>query len=170
MILEPRELQAIQDAKAVEAEVPGRLLAEVEDRWDELRLAVEDHVEGFAERSIADKLIYGPLWIELGVSPVHDPPMRDVDEVVPWVRCGAGRSLVGNKDDHGRGRLGKGYKLQRSDPAHVPHSAAGHVDPSQELIGRIAHGPCVAEVVTKTVSPWPQLDHRLILLGSRRHG
>ncbi len=89
VVLKPGEFEPVKDAQAVESEYSGRPFAEVEYRRHKCHLAVEDLVECIAKRPVAWEVVDGPFGVELGVAPVDDAPMRDIDEVVPRIRRGS---------------------------------------------------------------------------------
>ena len=83
VVLKPRQLELIEDAQAIEFEVrPSPASAEVQDRRNQGHMTVQHLVKGITERAITGEIVNRALGVELGVTPIHDAAVRDVDQVI----------------------------------------------------------------------------------------
>ena len=124
----------------------------MQDGWHQRDLPIEDLIEGISKCLVAREVVDEALVVELGVTPVDNPPVLEVHEVIPWVRCRAGRAFVRYQNDCRRDLLPQLDELQRANSTHVSHATAWEVDPAQELIVVTAKGTRVAVLVSEAVA------------------
>jgi hypothetical protein len=149
-VLEPRELQPVEDTQSAESNRPGGRLGEMQDRRDERAIVVDHLIVGGAQGTIAD-VVVDALRPSLGVAPVHDSPVWKVNEVLPRIRCRSTRSLVRDEDDRRMRWHLQMMERDRADPTHVPNPATVEVDPREELVVFARRGAPISIVVAKAV-------------------